>query len=171
VLEERGHVGREERLALAEADAQRRRDLRGDDLAGCFSDTTASAYAPSTCAKAVRTAATSVGAPGQQRLVDQVRRDLGVGLRRELAARRLQRARSARWFSMMRLCTTATEPVLCGWALISDGRPWVAQRVWPTPTLPGGGSFSRPCLQPDSLPRQRTTCMRPPSLTARPAES
>ena len=72
---------------------------------------------------------------------------------------------------MMPLCTTATEPVLCGCALISDGRPCVAQRVWPTPTLPGGGSRATMSSSPDSLPRQRTTCMRPPSVTARPAES
>ena len=37
---------------------------------------------------------------------------------------------------MMPLCTTTTSPALCGWALVSDGRPWVAQRVWPMPTVP-----------------------------------
>src|SRR5450755_1847603 len=26
----------------------------------------------------------------------------------------------------------------CGWAFSSDGRPWVAQRVWPMPTVPDG---------------------------------
>ena len=37
---------------------------------------------------------------------------------------------------MMPLWTTATGPVLCGWAFTSEGRPCVAQRVCPTPTEP-----------------------------------
>ena len=28
----------------------------------------------------------------------------------------------------------------CGWALLSVGRPWVAQRVWPMPMVPASGS-------------------------------
>ena len=40
---------------------------------------------------------------------------------------RLSRA----WFSMMPLWTTASvrEQSACGWALASEGWPWVAQRV------------------------------------------
>ena len=42
---------------------------------------------------------------------------------------------------MIPLWTTAILPVAsrCGWALRSVGRPWVAQRVWPRPVLPGEG--------------------------------
>ncbi len=45
------------------------------------------------------------------------------------------RARSAAKFSMIPLCTSAIrpEPPLCGWALMSLGAPWVAQRVCPMP--------------------------------------
>ena len=38
-------------------------------------------------------------------------------------------------FSMMPLCTTASRSVACGCALVSFGRPWVAQRVWPMPIV------------------------------------
>ena len=37
---------------------------------------------------------------------------------------------------MMPLCTTASRSVACGCALLSVGRPWVAQRVWPMPIVP-----------------------------------
>ena len=37
---------------------------------------------------------------------------------------------------MMPLCTTASRSVACGCALLSFGRPWVAQRVWPMPIVP-----------------------------------
>ena len=35
--------------------------------------------------------------------------------------------------------TTATVPELSiwGWAFLTSGLPWVAQRVWPIPTVPG----------------------------------
>ena len=41
---------------------------------------------------------------------------------------------------MMPLCTTASRSVACGCALLSVGRPWVAQRVWPMPMVPVSGS-------------------------------
>ena len=47
---------------------------------------------------------------------------------------------SSRKFSMMPLWTTASRLVACGWALVSLGRPWVAQRVWPMPIVPVSGS-------------------------------
>ena len=50
-------------------------------------------------------------------------------------------SRSSRKFSMMPLCTTASRSVACGWALLSVGLPWVAQRVWPMPMVPCSGSF------------------------------
>lgn len=39
---------------------------------------------------------------------------------------------------MMPLWTTATLPSAsrCGWALTSEGAPWVAQRVWAMPVVP-----------------------------------
>ena len=37
---------------------------------------------------------------------------------------------------MMPLCTTASRSVAWGCALLSVGRPWVAQRVWPMPMVP-----------------------------------
>ena len=42
---------------------------------------------------------------------------------------------------MMPLCTTASRSVACGCALLSVGRPWVAQRVWPMPIVPASGSL------------------------------
>ena len=38
---------------------------------------------------------------------------------------------------MMPLWTSASRSVACGWALVSVGLPWVAQRVWPMPERPG----------------------------------
>ena len=49
-------------------------------------------------------------------------------------------SRSGRKFSMMPLWTRATPPTTCGWALPTVGAPWVAQRVWAMPTVPGSGS-------------------------------
>ena len=42
---------------------------------------------------------------------------------------------------MMPLCTTASRSVACGCALLSVGRPCVAQRVWPMPMVPASGSL------------------------------
>ena len=47
---------------------------------------------------------------------------------------------SSRKFSMMPLWTTASRSVACGWALVSFGLPWVAQRVWPMPIVPASGA-------------------------------
>src|ERR1700738_409797 len=43
---------------------------------------------------------------------------------------------------MIPLCTTAKRPVqsMCGCAFASEGRPWVAQRVWPRPVVPCSAS-------------------------------
>ena len=40
---------------------------------------------------------------------------------------------------MMPLWTTAIFPLsaMWGWLFSSEGAPWVAQRVWPMPTVPG----------------------------------
>ena len=58
-------------------------------------------------------------------------------------------ARSARKFSMMPLWTSATPSLTCGWALVSLGTPWVAQRVWPMPVTPPRGSCLEPLGQAD----------------------
>jgi len=43
---------------------------------------------------------------------------------------------SVRWFSTIPLWITATWPARCGFAFSSEGRPWVAHRVAPTPHVP-----------------------------------
>ena len=52
---------------------------------------------------------------------------------------------------MMPLCTIATRSVAIGWALRSDGLPWVAQRVWPMPIVPGQRLRAEPRLEVDQL--------------------
>ncbi len=79
--------------------------------------------------------------------------------------------RTATWFSMMPLWTTAMGPAEWGWALTSLGRPWVAQRVWPMPVEPWRVRFSRASLSFTSLPCVRTISMLLPSWMAMPAES
>ena len=75
-------------------------------------------------------------------------------------------------FSMMPLWTTATRPAVSvwGWAFISFGSPWVAQRVWPMPSVDlvvllslSRRSWTRPAVF--------VTWSRPRYTTARPAES
>ena len=74
---------------------------------------------------------------------------------------------------MMPLWTTATSPDWdkCGWLFSSEGSPWVAQRVWPMPTLPESGVLSSFRRRQSSLPRALTTSISPPRSTATPAES
>ena len=52
---------------------------------------------------------------------------------------------------MMPLCTTATPPAWCGWALRSVGWPCVAQRVWPMPAWPRIGSLHQQVGERDQL--------------------
>ena len=72
---------------------------------------------------------------------------------------------------MMPLCTTATPSWVCGCAFSSVGRPCVAQRVWPMPSVPEGGSEPIRASRFFSLPVARTTFSVPPFTTASPAES
>ena len=70
---------------------------------------------------------------------DQVGDDLGVGLGPEGDASALQLLRSAAWFSITPLWTTATASPFAadvGWAFRSVAGPWVAHRVWPIPHGP-----------------------------------
>ena len=76
---------------------------------------------------------------------------------------------------MMPLWTTAIRPLrlIWGWELTSDGAPWVAQRVWPTPTRPGtdlppSSILSRTASRPFAL---WTESPVEGSYTATPAES
>ena len=48
---------------------------------------------------------------------------------------------------MMPLCTTASRSVACGWALLSVGLPWVAQRVWPMPICAAERLAAQPVLE------------------------
>ena len=79
--------------------------------------------------------------------------------------------RSAAKFSMIPLWTTAilTAASLCGWALRSVGRPWVAQRVWPTPECPlsaAGSVASSAASRLASRPARRRTVRVPRPLTS-----
>ena len=98
---------------------------------GSSADTTASAYAPTKRSLAARTADSRSGAPS--RSACSIRcgtTSVSVSLVKACPAACSSSRRSAK-FSMMPLCTTAMRPsqLVCGWALASLGRPWVAQRV------------------------------------------
>ena len=80
---------------------------------------------------------------------------------------------SVRKFSMMPLWMRATRPRLSrmGWALRSEGAPWVAQRVWPRPKLPSTGSASSLATSRPSFPSAFTVASSPSRTTTTPAES
>ena len=61
---------------------------------------------------------------------------------------------------MMPLWTTATRSVACGCALVSVGRPCVAQRVWPMPLWPFSGSLCSRASRFFSLPSARRRSSR-----------
>ena len=58
-----------------------------------------------------------------------------------------------------------------GWALISVGAPWVAQRVWPIPIVPAVGSDSTSASSSESRPGSLEIRSPRPLMMARPAES
>ena len=58
-----------------------------------------------------------------------------------------------------------------GWALASDGRPWVAQRVCPMPVVAGEPFVPATCFRTLRLPTARTTSSTSPSISEMPAES
>ena len=74
---------------------------------------------------------------------------------------------------MIPLWMTATRPLqsVCGWALPSVGRPWVAQRVWPIPSVPEGIPLSSSCSSMESLPAAFMILSPWPLTTAMPDES
>ncbi len=75
---------------------------------------------------------------------------------------------------MIPLCTTATRPFWprWGWALVSLGAPWVAQRVCPMPVVDGGsGVSSMDFSRLASLPARLSETIEPLSTRAMPAES
>ena len=73
----------------------------------------------------------------------------------------------------MPLWTRASVMLLsvCGCALMSEGSPWVAQRVWPMPLLPETGECSSRSLRFSMRPFDLRREICPPSQTASPAES
>src|SRR6516165_8411442 len=85
----------------------------------------------------------------------------------------LRRACSTSEFSMMPLCTTAMRPAVsvCGWAFVSFGSPWVAQRVCPTPVVALAARSLSLSLRSWTRPAVLVTWSRPRWMTARPAES
>ena len=77
---------------------------------------------------------------------------------------------------MMPLWMMATLPSrdVCGCALVSFGTPFVAQRVWPMPTVASGiGSRSMSCTRLARRPAFLRTATRsmPGAVSATPAES
>ncbi len=90
VLEKGRHVRRQERLALAEADDQRRRHLRGDDLARVLVGDHRQRVGAVHLAQRHAHRAHQRRRALLQRLVDEVGDDLGVGLREEPAPRDLE---------------------------------------------------------------------------------
>ena len=164
---QRDRVGAEIHLALAVADRERRAFARADQQIVLAVEQEGEREG---AAQLLQRAATA--SPATCRCFissrDQMRDDFGVGLGVEIARpSATARSRSSRKFSMMPLCTTATRSVACGCALVSVGRPWVAQRVWPMPIVPASGSlvsrFSRFC----SLPSARRRVSAPPRASRR----
>ena len=74
---------------------------------------------------------------------------------------------------MMPLWISASRrrPSSIGWALRSDGAPWVAQRVWPRPQLPGRSWSASLVTSRSSLPSALTVASSPSRGTTTPAES
>ena len=81
-------------------------------------------------------------------------------------------SRSGLKFSMMPLCTSATGPAMCGWALPTVGAPCVAQRVWAMPMSPWSGcAFELARCRLSSLPSARRRSSWPSSMVQMPALS
>ena len=59
---------------------------------------------------------------------------------------------------------------MCGWALRSEGTPWVAQRVWAMPMWAESWRASASAASSATRPQERRRVSSPAS-TARPAES
>ena len=74
-------------------------------------------------------------------------------------------------FSIIPLWTTATLSVICGWAFFSSGVPWVAQRVWPIPILPGNDVLSNFSSKNLKLPFDLTLSIFSLLIVAMPEES
>ena len=154
VLDERGDVAGEEVLAVAAADDERRVAPGADDRAGRVGVDGEQGE------RALQPAADAAHAPRRAAAGRRRRRPRAAS--RSSAASRCaahsvsvslanstpvasSSARSLAKFSMMPLWITATRPSAdrCGWALRSVGPPWVAQRVWPMPVVPGVDAVGR----------------------------
>ena len=172
VADQRGEVGGDVHLLLADADDQRAAVAGHDDP---VREAGVQRRRCRRCPRSrrARRAPCPRGCRRSERR-DEVREHLGVGVGAQVDARRRRAAaRSAAALSMMPLWTTATSPLrsVCGCALASVAGPCVAQRVCPMPTLPGEplgqllGQVTHPAgLLGDLEPR-------PEPSTAMPAES
>jgi hypothetical protein len=74
-------------------------------------------------------------------------------------------------FSMMPLWTRVTRPAVWGWALVTLGAPWVAQRTWPMPFWATSGCSASKASRFLILPWARRRSTFPPTTAAIPAES
>ena len=179
-LDERDDVGGDVGAVLAAADDDGRVFAGDGDHAGLVgADRRPGRRLPRRAPQASRTAAMQVAVPLGVGLLDEVREDLGVGIARGTCGRRAaSSSRSSAKFSMMPLWTTAMRPsqLTCGCALAVEGRPWVAQRVWPIPQVESSLYRSSSDSRPATLPTRRITSRRaepaaPATSSATPAES
>lgn len=143
-LHDRRDIGGDEVLALAYPDQQRAAHARADEafrfgLAHHRQRIGTGQFLDGVLQRGEQVAGAA------QMVMDQMRDDLGVGLRLEGVAERAQFSRCASWFSMMPLCTSATPALMCGCALASVTPPWVAQRVWPMPRVAPSCSACAAC--------------------------
>ena len=117
-------------------------------------DAMRTAYAPVSFLTAARTAASR--SPENAASISCAKTSVSVSLLKRCPAALSATLRSAK-FSKIPLCTTTICPVqsVCGWALISVGRPCVAQRVWPMPVAPGAGDPDSFSARLPSLPGER----------------
>ena len=139
---QRQRVGAEKHLAVAVADRERAAAARADQqivLAGEQKGEREGAFEPRQGLCHRLAAATD---PGRGNAVARIATaSVSVSVRKTWPSPSSSR-RNAWKFSMMPLWTTATRSVAIGCALVSVGRPCVAQRVCPMPITPCTGSWS-----------------------------
>ena len=126
---------------------------------GSSDDTTARPKAPSTCVSAWRTASSSgIHCCFRTSAIRWAISSVSVSLRSSYPLRSIS-VRSARKFSTIPLCTTASVPSddVCGCAFTSVGGPCVAHRVCAMPSVPRGASPLHAFARFDTLPAALTT--------------
>ena len=174
VLDERGDVGAEEVLALADADHERRVAAGGDDpgrVGGIDGDQGERALEPR--AHPLHRGRSGRRRPSTSSSSSWAATSVSVSETSSCPASSSS-VRSATKFSMIPLCTSATRPVPpgCGCALTSLGAPCVAQRVCPMPVEDSGsGSSAIAFSRLASLPARFAQEIVPSATRATPAES